>query len=59
MALNNSLDTLEKKGLTLNRGWERFIAFCQTLGHGEIEKLKVQDGVPMMAETVTKKVKFS
>jgi hypothetical protein len=29
------------------------------LGHGEIERLKTQDGLPMTAEVTTKKVKFS
>jgi hypothetical protein len=28
------------------------------LGHGEIEKLKIQDGLPMTAEVTTRKVKF-
>lgn len=35
------------------------MVFCAKVGHGEIEKLKIQDGVPMIAETVTKKVKFT
>jgi len=26
--------------------------------HGEIEKLKIQDGLPVLAELTTKKVKF-
>ena len=29
------------------------------LRYGEIEKLKIQDGLPMMAEEVKKKIKFS
>lgn len=39
--------------------WLRLIRFCAELGHGEIEKLKIQDGLPMAAEVTTKKVKFS
>lgn len=39
--------------------WQRFIEFCATLRYGEIEKLKIQDGIPVMAEVITKKVKFS
>jgi hypothetical protein len=38
--------------------WQNFIRLCQQLGHGEIEKLKIQDGVPVMAEVVREKVKF-
>ena len=39
--------------------WRDFIRYCQRLGHGEIEKLKIQDGVPVMAEIVREKVKFT
>ncbi len=39
--------------------WLRLIRYCEELGHGEIEKLKIQDGLPMAAEVTTKKVKFS
>jgi len=35
------------------------IRFCQQLGHGEIEKLKIQDGVPVIADVVREKVKFT
>jgi hypothetical protein len=39
--------------------WLRLIRYCAELGHGEIEKLKIQDGLPMTAEVTTKKIKFS
>lgn len=39
--------------------WLRLMRYCADLGHGEIEKLKIQDGLPMIAEVTTKKVKFS
>lgn len=39
--------------------WARLIRFCQELGHGEIEKLKIQDGVPVIADLVREKVKFT
>jgi hypothetical protein len=39
--------------------WLRLMHYCTELGHGEIEKLKIQDGLPMAAEVTTKKVKFS
>jgi len=39
--------------------WLRLIRYCAELGHGEIEKLKIQDGLPIIAEVVTRKVKFS
>jgi hypothetical protein len=43
----------------LHPSWLAFIRHCQELGFGEISQLKIQDGVPVMAEETTKKVKFS
>ncbi len=42
----------------LNGAWLVFIHYCRQLGYGEIERLRIQDGVPVMAEVTTKKVKF-
>jgi hypothetical protein len=42
----------------LHPSWFAFIRHCQELGYGEISNLKIQDGVPIMAEEITKKVKF-
>jgi len=39
--------------------WIQFIHFCEKMGFGEIDNLKIQNGVPMMAEQVKKKIKFS
>ena len=39
--------------------WQSFIRFCAELQHGEIELLKIQDGLPVLAEVVKKKVKFA
>jgi len=38
--------------------WREFIRYCRDLRHGEIERLSIQDGVPVLAEITTKKVKF-
>ena len=43
----------------ISEQWARLIWFCQQLGHGEIEKLKIQDGVPVIADVVREKVKFT
>jgi hypothetical protein len=43
----------------LHPAWRAFIRFCSSLHHGEIERLKIQDGVPVLAESTTKKVKFT
>ena len=39
--------------------WARLMQYCAELGHGEIEKLKIQDGVPIIADVVREKVKFT
>lgn len=36
-----------------------FIKYCENLKYGEIDKLKIQDGLSLLAEEIKKKVKFS
>jgi hypothetical protein len=43
----------------LHPAWRAFIRYCAELQHGEIELLKIQDGLPMLAEQVKKKIKFT
>ena len=43
----------------LSAPWREFIRFCAELGHGEIERLSIQDGLPVLAEITKRKVKFS
>jgi len=43
----------------IHPAWSAFVRYCQDLGHGEIECLKIQDGLPVMAEVTKKKVKFT
>ena len=65
MAETNSNPVLIRKGPenrpngAVHPAWLRLIRYCAELGHGEIEKLKIQDGLPIVAEVTTKKVKFS
>jgi hypothetical protein len=61
-----NLDVVLSRGASENRtsvpihpAWLRLMRYCAELGHGEIEKLKIQDGLPMAAEVTTRKVKFS
>lgn len=51
--------TSGSRGAEVHPAWLRLIRYCAELGHGEIEKLKIQDGLPMAAEVTTRKVKFS
>ena len=38
--------------------WTDFIRYCEELQFGELEKVKIQNGIPMLAEVTTRKVKF-
>ena len=38
--------------------WYSFVKYCEALEYGEIEKLKIQDGLPVAAERAVKKTKF-
>jgi hypothetical protein len=42
----------------LHASWLALIRLCEELQHGEIEKIKIQDGIPVIAEIVTRKIKF-
>jgi hypothetical protein len=44
---------------SLHGSWRAFIRYCAELEHGEIERLKIQDGLPVLAEVTRKKVKFA
>ena len=43
----------------LTPAWREFMRFCRELRHGEIERLSIQDGVPVLAELTRKKIKFT
>ncbi len=43
----------------LHPAWRAFIRYCRELRHGEMERLSIQDGLPVLAEVVTRKVKFN
>ena len=45
-------------GVAVHAAWLGFVRFCQELRHGEIERLKIQDGLPVLAEVTKKKIKF-
>jgi hypothetical protein len=43
---------------SLHPAWLIFVRYCTELQHGEIERLKIQNGLPFMAEVTRKKIKF-
>jgi hypothetical protein len=62
MDLNSPMPRRASEGRTnagVHPAWLRLMRYCAELGHGEIEKLKIQDGLPMAADVTIKKVKFS
>ena len=44
--------------LSLPPEWRSFLSFCERLGNGEIHELKIQDGLPVIAQAVTRRVRF-
>ena len=60
-AMGTRNDTVgEGRGIPSSHpAWSAFVRFCQELRHGEIECLKIQDGLPVLAEVTKKKVKFT
>jgi hypothetical protein len=53
------VDNATQRGsVELPAAWREFIRFCSDLRHGEIERLSIQDGLPVLAEITKKKVKF-
>ena len=63
-ASSNGLETLLARtahamaASNLHPAWREFVRFCEELQFGEIENLKIQDGLPVLAEVTKKKVKF-
>lgn len=39
--------------------WARLMRYCAGLGHEQVERLKIQNGLPVMADVVREKVKFT
>jgi hypothetical protein len=43
---------------SIHPAWLALIRYCRELRHGELDRLSIQDGVPVIAESVRHKVKF-
>jgi hypothetical protein len=43
----------------LHPAWIALIRHCRDMGHGEIERLKIQDGIPVMAEKSIQRIKLA
>ena len=42
----------------LPAAWYEFIRYCRELRFGEIERLSIQNGLPVLAQVTRKKIKF-
>lgn len=57
--LNNGNDrSLNSKLIHVHPKWHAFIKYCESIKNGEIEKLKIQEGLPVLAEEVKRKIQF-
>ncbi len=58
--LKKSEDKLNNiRNVYLHANWCDFITLCEKMGFGEIENLKIQGGLPIVAEVVKKKINFA
>ena len=56
-AVRNQDVALEPRAL--HPAWLAFLRFCIEMKYGEIERLSIQDGLPVLAEMTKKKIKFT
>jgi hypothetical protein len=56
---NGTAPTTSGLDTSLHPAWRAFVRYCQQMGHGEIERLKIQDGIPVLVEVSRQKIKFS
>lgn len=57
--MKNLHDRTETKMIRIHPMWYAFIKYCEELDFGEIQTLQIQDGLPVHAEQIKTKVKFS
>ena len=51
-------DSLDQNMRELHPAWRALIQFCRDLDHGEIECIKIQNGLPISAEVIRKKIRW-
>lgn len=56
---NGTTPDKSRSDAALHPAWQAFVRYCQQMGHGEIERLKIQDGIPVLVEVSRQKIKFS
>ena len=54
----NRETTAEHSAGGLHPAWKAFIQYCRDLDHGEIECIKIQNGLPVSAEVIKRKIRW-
>ena len=49
----------DEQAASIHPNWQAVIRFCEDMGYGEIACLKIHDGLPISAEVVTRKIRWS
>lgn len=51
-------DTTKGRTVDLHPGWVALIRLCRDIDHGEIEGIRIQDGLPVLVEVTRQKIKL-
>jgi len=55
---NNEGIPVRRSVTELHPAWQAFIQYCRELDHGEIERIKIQNGLPVSAEVIKQKIRW-
>ena len=44
--------------LRVHPAWAKVIELCREIGYGELERVKIQDGLPVIVEVATRRIKL-
>ena len=55
----DAADTAAAPAERIHPAWANLMRFCREMGYGELERNKIQDGLPVVAEVATRRVKFT
>ena len=55
----NERARLDDELVRLHPAWAKLIALCREIGFGELERIKIQNGLPVIADVAKRHVKFT
>jgi hypothetical protein len=56
--MRQEAEPAKRSSAALHPAWQSFMRYCAELRFGDIERLRIQDGLPVLAEETRKKVRF-